>query len=71
VEVLLYVFGCRRRLLFLSPCRPQSTKSKNKLTKEEKEFCNNNPDLINLPKLLSAEEIIAQNEILKILGERE
>jgi hypothetical protein len=49
----------------------RARKSKNKLTKEEKEFCNNNPDLINLPKLLSAEEIIAQNEILKILGERE
>jgi len=49
----------------------RARKAKSKLTKEEKEFCNNNPDLINLPEVLSAEEIIEQNELLRILGERE
>lgn len=49
----------------------RARKAKNKLTKEEKEFCNNNPDLIDLPKVFSAEEIIEQNELLRILGERE
>lgn len=48
----------------------RNRKNKGKLSKEEKEYCYKIKDIIDLPQTRTVEEIEAENEFMRLLGEK-